>query len=467
MRFKALISLLLTSVVLLTKAQDVRKAELWLTNSDRSNLFSRQRNSPRSGRIDRPNTIVVNEKKAYQTIDGFGFALTGGSATHIIRMSPDRRMSLLRELFGIKDDGIGISYLRVSIGSSDLNEKAYSYDDLAEGETDTTLGHFSLDPDKENVIPVLKEILSINPSVKILASPWSPPAWMKTNGDTKGGQLKPEYYGVYARYFVKYIQAMQREGISIDAVTVQNEPLHPGNNPSLLMVASDQALFVKKYLGAAFRSAGIHTKIIIYDHNADRPDYPISILDDPEARKYIDGSAFHLYAGKIDALAYVHERHPDKNIYFTEQWIGYPSEFKEDIKWHVRELIIGATRNWSRNVIEWNLAADPQLRPYTDRGGCDRCLGDVTIDKDSVTRNPSYYIIAHASKFVRPGSRRVESNYIRALPNVAFRTAEGVMVLIVLNNTNTPQSFSIQHRNKILNSSLKGGAVGTYVWRAY
>lgn len=186
---------------------------------------------------------------------------------------------------------------------------------------------------------------------------------MKDNNSSIGGSLKKEYYPVYANYFVKYINAMKNEGITIDAITVQNEPLHPGNNPSLLMLAEDQKEFIKDHLGPVFEKNGISIKIILYDHNADRPDYPISILDDPEAAKYIDGSAFHLYGGEIDALSQVHDAHPDKNIYFTEQWVGAPGDFSKEMAWHTENLIIGATRNWSRNVLEWNLAADENQEP--------------------------------------------------------------------------------------------------------
>ncbi len=447
-------------------AQKTNGIQLWLTEPDRSVLFERQKQDQSFTAPNNVNpSITVNEKETYQTIDGFGFALTGGSATHIIRMSPSARAVLLKELFATDGKNIGISYLRISIGASDLNERAFSYDDLPAGETDLSLSRFDLAPDKEDVIPVLKEILAIDPAIKILGSPWSPPAWMKTNNDTKGGQLKPEYYDVYSRYFVKYIREMKANGIRIDAVTVQNEPLHPGNNPSLLMVPSDQALFVKKYLGPAFKAAGIDTKIIIYDHNADRPDYPISILNDPEAKKYIDGSAFHLYGGKISALSDVHNAHPDKNVYFTEQWIGAPANFAESLKWHTSELVIGATRNWSRNVVEWNLAADPENKPYTD-GGCDQCLGALTIEKDSVLRNPGYYIIAHASKFVRPGSVRIASDNPGTLPNVAFKTPDGHTVLIVLNHGSSSQTFNINTKNRALTTSLSAGAVGTYVWNS-
>jgi glucosylceramidase len=287
---------------------------------------------------------------------------------------------------------------------------------------------------------------------------------MKTNGDTRGGSLKPEYYDAYAQYFVKYVQGMKSEGIHIDAITVQNEPLHPGNNPSLLMLAPDQAIFVKDHLGPAFKAANINTKIILYDHNADRPDYPISILNNPEAKKYVDGSAFHLYAGPIEALTEVHNAHPDKHIYFTEQWIGAPGNFPEDLKWHVKTLIIGATRNWARTVLEWNLAADPNHQPHTDKGGCTTCLGAITIDGNKVTRNPAYYIIAHASKFVRPGSVRVGSNITSSLHNVAFRTPTGKKVLIVINDSNENKSFGIKWGGRIVSTALDGGAVGTYVW---
>ena len=408
--------------------------------------------------------IVLNDKQAFQSIDGFGFALTGGSAMNIMKMSASARADLLNDLFATDADHIGTSYLRVSIGASDLNEKVFSYDDLPAGTMDTSMLYFDLGPDKNDVIPVLKQILAINPAIKILASPWSPPAWMKTNNDTRGGSLKPEYYHAYAKYFVKYIQQMKEQGIDIDAVTIQNEPLHPGNNPSLLLLAPDEAIFIKDHLGPLFKKNNISTKIIIYDHNCDKPEYPISILNDSAAEKYIDGSAFHFYGGTIDALSKVHDAHPDKNLYFTEQWVGAPGNFKKDIANHIRDLIIGATRNWSRNVIEWNLASDPQYRPHTDRGGCDRCLGAITIDKDSIKKNPAYYIIAHAAKFVRPGSVRIASNTKPDLPNVAFKTKDGSFVLIVLNQSQSAQTFKVNYDSKLFITTLNPGAVATYQW---
>jgi glucosylceramidase len=287
---------------------------------------------------------------------------------------------------------------------------------------------------------------------------------MKTTNDTRGASLKPEFYDAYAQYFVKYIRAMKAEGIRMDAITIQNEPLHPGNNPSMFMPAEQQATFIKRSLGPAFAAAKLDTKIILYDHNCDRPDYPLSILNDPEAARYVDGSAFHLYAGRIEALTTVRDAHPDKNLYFTEQWIGAPGNLRGDLTWHVRELIIGATRNWSRTVLEWNLAADPRWEPHTDRGGCDRCLGAVTIDGNQVRRNPAYYIIAHAAKFVRPGSVRIASNPLPLLPNVAFKTPDGRRVLIVVNNSPGRQTFNLGYQGRLAPSALDGNAVGTYVW---
>lgn len=439
--------------------------EWWLTKGDGTVLFQQQNSLPLIAAADSLlTTITIDTSQVFQTIDGFGFTLTGGSAEHLLGMSAPERAALLRELFAFDGNNIGISYLRLSIGASDLNSSVFSYNDLPPGQTDPQITKFDFGPDKNTVLPVLKEILAINPAIKIMGSPWSPPTWMKTNGDTRGGSLKPEWYDAYARYLVKYVQEMAMQGVAIDAITVQNEPLHPGNNPSLLMLPEEQAAFIKKSLGPQFRAARLDTKIIIYDHNADRPDYPITILNDPEARQYIDGSAFHLYGGQIDALQQVHQAHPDKHLYFTEQWIGAPGNFPQDLKWHTANLIIGGTRNWCRTVLEWNLTNNQTLTPYTDRGGCSKCLGAVTIDGNKVERNPAYYIIAHASKFVRPGAQRIFSNSKHPLPNVAFKLTDGKTVLIVLNEGASIQTFHVKKGNQTFRANLEEGAVATYVW---
>ncbi len=325
------------------------------------------------------------------------------------------------------------------------------------------LSSFDLGYDKKHLVPVLKDILKLNPDITIMGSPWTAPSWMKTNNHPKGGSLKPEYYDAYALYFVKYIQAMKAEGITIDAVTLQNEPENPNNTPSMLMTAEEQALFVKKHLGPAFEKEGIKTKIVVFDHNCDHPEYPITVLNDADAKKYIDGSAFHLYLGQIEAMTKVHDAHPDKNLYFTEQWTSGQGSSGGDLQWHVKNLIVGSTRNWSRNVLEWNLAADPQFNPHTGDGGCTLCQGALTIADSVVSRNVSYYIIAHASKFVRPGAVRVESNIADGIHNVAFVDPSGKKILVVVNDNPAPKDFAISFKGKVAEASLPAGAVATYV----
>ncbi len=295
------------------------------------------------------------------------------------------------------------------------------------------LHQFNLSRDTIHLIPLLKQILAINPTIKLMATPWSPPTWMKTNHNSMGGSLIPQYYRSYARYLVKYIQAMKAKGIAIDALTIQNEPQHGGNNPSMLMTASEQAIFIKAHLGPLFKQHAVKTKIVIWDHNCDHPEFPIHVLNDADANQYIDGSAFHLYAGDIAALSTVKNAHPSKNIYFTEQWTGSKGSFDGDLKWHVKNVLLGALQNHSKIVLEWNLANDGSFGPHTP-GGCTECKGALTIDGSTVTRNVAYYIIAHAAKFVPPGSVRVQSNRTRNIESVAFLTPKGDTILILLNN---------------------------------
>lgn len=439
------------------------EAILYLTSLDKKSLLEKQEINAHSidtSLIDK--VIKVTDSVQYQIMDGFGYTLTGGSAMLIHKMSKSARSGLLNELFS--KEGLGVSYLRLSIGASDLDSAPFSYNDLPKGKTDVDLEKFSLAQDTVHLVPVLKEILSINPQIKLLGSPWSPPVWMKDNQDTRGGSLLPEYYQVYANYLIKYIQAMRTEGIEIDAITIQNEPLHPGNNPSLLMKAPQQADFIKNHLGPAFKNEGIDTKIIIYDHNADRPDYPINILNDPDAAKFIDGSAFHLYGGEIEALSEVHQAHPDKHLYFTEQWVGAPGDFSKELTWHIENLIIGAPRNWSKTVLEWNLAADQNQNPHTDRGGCDRCLGAVTINGDKVTREPAYYIIGQASKFVPPGSVRIASTLVEEIPNVSYKTPDGQIVTILQNTSEEEKEILIKSDQANIHLKLAAGDIGTLVF---
>lgn len=457
---------ILITIVCLTCIQVnlAQKVDFWLTKNDQSVLLKEQNKLSFSGKINKLPTIEIDETQTFQTIDGFGYSLTGGSALVINQLSKENKAKLLQELFGNKKDSISISYLRISIGASDLNLSSFTYDDLPTGETDLELKKFSLKEDEKDVISLLREIIKINPKLKILGSPWSAPLWMKDNNSFFGGHLQPKYYEVYAQYFVRYIKEMEKLGIKIDAITPQNEPLHPGNNPSMLMSAPQQADFIKNNLGPEFKKANIKTKIIIYDHNCDKPEYPLEVLNDADAKKFIDGSAFHLYAGNIGCLSKVKESHPDKNVYFTEQYTNSKGAFAGDLNWHIANLIIGATRNWSRNVLEWNLASDAEFKPHTS-GGCNVCKGALTIANNTVARNVSYYIIAHASKFIPPDSVRINSNVTGNINNVAFKTPNGKIVLIAQNDGKETANFNIKFRNKLATVTLPANGVGTFIWK--
>jgi glucosylceramidase len=451
-----------------SNAQHEQDVRLWLTTPDRTALVALQPGAMHFSSLAGPSPVLtVDDAQHFQSIDGFGFALTGGTAQLLMRMSAAQRVALLKELFRSDGAGIGVSYLRVSIGSSDMNERVYSYDDLPPGETDVDMAKFDLGPDRADVIPALKEILAIEPGIRILGSPWSAPAWMKTNDGVKGGELKLEYYGAFAKYFVKYIESMRAEGIKIDAITLENEPLNPKNTPSMVVFAKEEDTIIADDLGPAFQKAGIQTKILLYDHNPDVLSYPLSILGDPAASKYVDGTAFHLYGGDASLLTQVNDAYPNKNLYLTEQSVTERRpEGPLGIAEPVRRVMIGATRNWCRNVLLWNLASDPQNGPHTNNGGCTGCSGAITLNGDTVTKNVAYYVLEHFSQFVPPGSVRVASSELEQLASVAFLTPQHKMVLVVSNTANFEKSFAVKYQDKFFQTTLPAESVGTYVWYA-
>lgn len=377
--------------------------------------------------------ITVHPEQSFQSIDGFGFTLTGGSAQLIQQLEPTKKAALLQELFGPN----GISVLRIGVGATDLDATVFSYEDKPK--------KFSLEPSKADLIPVLQQIIAINPAIKLMATPWSPPTWMKDNGESKGGSLLEKHYITYANYLANYIQAMEKEGIPIWALTPQNEPLHPGNNPSMYMSSQMQANFIKTALGPVFKKRKITTKIIVYDHNCDHPEYAIDLLNDADAKQYVSGSAFHLYNGDISALSKVKAAHPDKDLYFTEQWTGYKGDFTGDFMWHVKNVILGAVNNHAKTAIEWNLANDPSYGPYTP-GGCTECLGALTISGQDITRNQSYYIVMQAARFVPAGSIRLGIDVPEGIQAAAFKRPDGKTVLLV-QNEGRKKNLSIEKLN--------------------
>ena len=465
--FFLLVLISMTVVQSCTEKQDMEvtplpKTNLWTTSFDRSNLLSAS--TVEVGKGD-PSllSIKVDTQTQFQTIDGFGYTLTGGSAMLIEKMEASARDKLIKELFGCSEGEQCISYLRISLGASDLSEQFFTYNDLPAGQTDNDLTKFSLSRDTLYLIPLLKRILTIQPNIRFMASPWTAPVWMKTNGQAIGGNLKTEYHAVYARYFARYIKAMQQQGSRIDAVTVQNEPQHGGNHPSMIMSFTQQAEFIKSHLGPVLRSENLSTKIIIWDHNCDNYQYPLAILGDAAAAEYIDGTAFHLYGGEVGALSLVHQAYPDKNLYFTEQWTGGNSLFAEDLKWHTKNVIMGTMRNWSKVALEWNLASDPAFDPHLN-GGCSLCMGAVTIDGNTLQRNVSYYIIGQVSRFVKPGAVRISSPWFESVPNVAFKNLDGTKVLLVMNESNAMKKINVSDGRTDTVLELKPTSVTTFVW---
>jgi len=443
---------------------------VWLTTGDRATLLARQpdvaltRAPPPT-----PATIVVDERTRYQAMVGFGAALTDASAWLIqTRMTGAQREALLQELFGRSGDGLGLGFVRVTMGASDFSRSHYSYDDLPPGETDPTLARFSIAPDRAEKLPVLRRALAINPRLTVMATPWSAPAWMKSGGSLIGGTLRPEAYGPFALYFRRFIEAYAAEGVPVHYLSVQNEPHHEAADyPAMRLDPAARARFVGEHLGPLLASAGLETRILDWDHNWDQPASPLAVLADPAARRYVAGVAWHCYAGEVSAQSVVHDAHPRTDTFFTEcSGGGWAPDFGDNLTWNVRTLIIGATRHWARGVLLWNLALDERGGPHL--GGCDDCRGVVTIDAASgaVVRNVEYYALGHVSRFVRPGAHRIASTTdVQGLESVAFRNADGVKALVVLNAAAAARTFAVRTDGRGWRHTLPAGSVATFVWR--
>ena len=424
-----------------------------VTSGDRSRLLAEMDGLQFGETYSTTSTITVNSSETYQEIDGFGFTLTEGSAEVIMSLTSEKQEELLYDLFN-PETGIGVSVIRLGIGATDLSSYVYSYND---NDGDTDMSEFSLEgPDTQYTIPVLLKALAINPDIKVMATPWSAPEWMKLDNN----YLNNDYYSAYALYFVKYLQAMQAYGIDIWAVTPQNEPLNTTNNPSMGMTQEDQYTFVNNYLGPQLESAGFgDVKIICYDHNCDNTEFPIYVSQS----SYVDGTAFHLYAGDISAMTDVYNR-TGKGVYFTEQYTGVGGDFQGDFSWHLRNVLIGAPNNYSKTVLEWNLANNSSMGPHTE-GGCDTCLGAITVENStSYTKNVAYYIIAQASKFVKPGAVRLGCSST-SLPATAFKNTDGSYVVICHNeNTDYTHTTTITIDGQSFSYEIPAGSAATFVW---
>jgi glucosylceramidase len=443
-------------------------AQAWVTTPNQSRLLSQEPDIQiRSATDAFPVVIDVDESTVYQEMVGFGAAMTDASAYLIQHKLGAQHDAILHELFG-RNPGIGLSFMRVPMGASDFSTHDYSYDDMPAGQTDSTLANFSLAEDRVDKLPAIKAALAINPDLKLVGSPWSPPGWMKTTNSLIQGTLRPQFYDSFADYFRKFIEGYAGEGVPMYAVTMQNEPAYePADYPGMRLDPPARAEVIGKHVGPLFESAGIKTLILDWDHNWDVPASPLAVLADSAARKYVNAVAWHCYAGDVSAQDNVHAAYPSKDAYFTEcSGGGWAPVWGDNLKFFVGSLIIGSTRGWAKGVALWNLALDENAGPHL--GGCGNCRGVITINSGSgfVTRNVEYYALAHASQFVKPGAHRIASTTnVGGLQSVAFKNVDdGSKVLIVLNTGGAEVSFAVHFAGKAVLYALAAGAVVTIRW---
>lgn len=426
-----------------------------------------------------PNTITLDPTQKFQTMDGFGAAITGSTCYNLMKMTQEDRTKFLTETFS-DDKGMGMNYIRIAIGCSDFSLSEYTCWDK-EGKENFALQS----EEKQYVLPVLKEILAINPSIKIMGSPWTAPKWMKVNNLTDlkpfdswtSGQLNPKYYQDYGWYFVQWLQAMKKEGIHISSITVQNEPLNRGNSASMYMTWQEQQAFIKQALGPQLKAASLDTKIYAFDHNynydniVDQNDYPVKIYNDAGAASFIAGAAFHNYGGDKAELLDIHNQRPDKELVFTETSIGEWNEgrnLEKRLMEDMREVALGTVNNWSRAVIVWNLMLDNDKGPNRD-GGCQTCYGAVDISKSNfkkITRNSHYYIVGHLSAVVKSGAVRIGASGYTAegLIYTAFKNIDGSYALVLLNDANENRKITINDTKNHFSYEVPAKSVVSYRW---
>lgn len=460
-------------------AADKGKVEAYVTSADGKRMFAAE-SADLSAAGGKQDAIRLLPQTEYQTVDGFGAALTGSSCYNIMKMSEQDRKAFLRDVFD-PVEGKGFSFIRLHIGGSDFSMDEYTCCD------EPGIEFFAIPQiEREGIFPVLREILEIDPQIKIMGSPWSCPRWMKGTVEDPSvpfeswtsGRLNPKYYDDYAEYFVRWVNEMESEGFPIYAITIQNEPLNKGNSMSLYMPWEDQLAFVK-VLGPAFRKAGIGTKILLFDHNynydniASQQQYPLHIYADPEAAQYVDGSAWHSYGGRVSELDRIHSAAPDKSIYFTEASIGrwiadgtWEGVFDACILNDFDQIFLGTLTRYGKGVVLWNLMLDDKRSPYRP-GGCGTCFGAVEIDsKDysSLRYSSHYYDIAHCSKVIRPDAVRIGAEGGDGLKYAAFRNTDGSYALIVLNRSAADRAVTVQGESGAFEYTLPARSIASFRW---
>jgi glucosylceramidase len=446
--------------------------ELWLSTANHRLKLAPQPDIEMSARGSAPADVVIDADAKYQTITGFGATMTDSSAWLIhTKLNAMQRQALLRELYG-PPPNLNFNMMRLTIGASDFSLYLYTLDDMPFGQTDPQLKYFNVAPNLQDVIPVMKEVLAVNPGMLTIASPWGAPAWMRTTENLIGGELQEQYESAYADYLVKYLDAYHSHRIPIFALTLQNEPAYsPLSYPGMFMNAKTRARIVSQYLGPKLAGRKPRTGILEWDHNWGLPEEPLSVLANPDAARYIDGVAWHCYGGSQHEQGRVHRAHPDKDAYITECTGGdWPLNMNGELLWFSRNLLVTGIRQWARGVLYWNLALDENHGPHF--GGCSACRGVITIDSQTgaVTRNDEYYAFAHFSRFVMPGAYRVKSTDTDAdkgIANVAFQnTSDGSIVLVMVNINTAARHVSVTEGRFQFEYAMPPESVATFVWNS-
>jgi glucosylceramidase len=451
-----------------------------LSTHDQSNLMTSQPSVPFTATTAGPsdNIVLVDETQQYQSIEGFGAAFTDSAAYLLHEVAqPSALTSIMNQLFTRTGSGIGLSFMRNPIGASDLARSVYSFDDMPVGQTDLPLANFSIAHDQVDIIPIILQAKSLNPQMKILASPWSPPGWMKDPSSMNpvsmlGGNLllTSANETAFANYFVKYIQAYQAAGVSIDYLTLQNEPLYVTTSyPSMGMDAPTQLSVLRDYVLPALTANNLSTQVQVYDHNWDTPSYPETVLTDPTvlASNLVAGTAWHGYAGTPGAQQTVQNMFPSKGTWETEHsggtWVTdqFTSDFVE---------ITQVMRNAAKAYVKWSLALDQNLGPNLTQnaglGGCNTCTPIVTVNNQTgaVTKDIEYYTLGHYSKYVLPGAVRIYSSDANGIDTVAFKNPDGSKALIAFNNSSSSQIFKVQWGMYLFPYTLPSLSAATFTW---
>ncbi|HEU4424662.1 MAG TPA: discoidin domain-containing protein [Pilimelia sp.] len=436
--------------------------QVWMTTSDGARRLTRLADTRFAGSIE-PVNIAVSSTERHQSMVGFGASVTEASAHLVAGLPGAERTRLVDDVFS-PSAGIGLNFLRQPMGGTDFVAALpyYTYDDSPT--PDPSLARFSIERDRREILPLLRQALAVNPGIRVMASPWSAPAWMKDSGSLLGGSLRPEYYDAYARYFVRFIEAYAEAGVPVSEVTPQNEPLFTTSYPSMSMTSAQQATFIRA-LDQALTAAAQPTKVLAYDHNWDRPDYPLDVFARAGDVARLVGAAFHCYGGQPEAQRQI--RQAGKRVYFTEcsGTDTGATTFADSLRWQSEHLVIRGVRSGAETVVLWNLALDAQGGPHFGHCGTS-CNGLVEVANGTYARNADYYVVGHLSKFVRRGAVHVGSNTEGpgGLQNVAFHNPDGSRVLFVLNATNGSRRFSATDTGNAFGYELPAGAAATFVW---